>query len=1059
MPGKISYFQSLPEGGKPHVCSEVITIDDFILGVKYGKWKHFIEPIRQEPDKAKRDRLKRNIPSVTIGGVFKERQQDKLIEHSGFICVDIDKFNDKSALLSDPYTYALFQSASGGGIAVIVRVNPDKHKEAYRWLEHYYYATFGISVDPAPKNVASLRYVSFDPEIFVNTRSLQSRTKAEKPRKPQSLPVILPTNAVEEMISQVVSSRIDLAPDYDSYLRLGFAIASGFGETGRTYFHQLCHISDKYHSAQADKQYDWCLSGASKSGVSVGTFYFMLKDAGIKIPKVNEKAVQVAALAKKSGRTKDGVAATLVEVQNIDPVEARNIAEQVFDRDDIDLSKVAKDPDQLITSLVEWIRQNHPVRVNSITRMIEESGTEVKKERMNTIYLRARMCFNSKEITKDLVESIIFSDMIHEFNPVTEYIDRNRKRNSSGNIDALIRTIHTDTPNAELWIKKWLVSLIAAYEGSPVRIVLALVGGQNTGKCLAKGTKVMMYDGSTKNAEEILQGDELMGINGEKRTVLSTTNGREQMYEVVQKNGDPYTVNESHILSLKNRITGQVKNISVKEYVSRYGRSSSKWRGYKSTIRGSFKNLKVDPYLLGVWLGDGKSDLSCGVMIESMKNEVVDYLMEYCKTNGLFLSKYTQEKSKSDSYNIVSSFGSGTGKKDKKNLKHTMIDMGVSKNKHIPIDYKLSSEKQRLELLAGIIDTDGFFGGHYYEIIQRRKTLAYDIVFLCRSLGFKTTVTEKSINMTTYYRVYFSGDLSVVPVRISYKKCLKKNRNNALLTDITVIKKSVDDYYGFEIDGDKLFLLGDFTVTHNTEWFRRLLPGSLSKYYAESKLDSGKDDEILMTQKLIVMDDEMGGKSKHDEKRFKELTSKSIFSLRAPYGRYNEDFKRLAVLCGTSNDQSIINDPTGNTRILPVRVLGIDHEAYNAIDKDELFMECVRLHESGFDWQLTKNQIIDLGHVSGDYETIPFERELIQKFFKSGETGGGYSEWLTSSEIKDYIETHTAQKIGNLRRFGIELVNVLGQSQIKSRDGISSRCYCIIRNKDPKPSGEQDLPF
>jgi hypothetical protein len=726
MSGKISYFQSFPEKGKAHVCSEIISVDDFISGVKYGKWKHLIEPIRMEPDKAKRDRLKRNIPSVTIGGVFKEREQDKLIEHSGFICVDIDKFNDKTALLSDPYTYALFQSASGGGIAVVVKVNPDKHKESYRWLEHYYYSTFGISVDPAPKNVASLRYVSYDPDIFVNTRSLQSRTKAEKPRKPQSLPVILPTNAVEEMISQVVSSRIDLAPDYDSYLRLGFAIASGFGENGRAYFHQLCHISDKYHSAQADKQYDWCLAGSGKSGVSVGTFYWMLKDAGIKIPKVNERAVQVAALAKKSQRTKEGVIATLIEVQNVSPDEAKNIADQVFERDDIDLSKVAKDPDQLIPSLVEWIRQNHPVRVNSITRMLEENGTEVKKERLNTIYLRARMCFNSKEITQQLVESILFSDMIMDFNPVTEYIDRNRKRNSSGNVDALIRTINTDTPNAELYIKKWLVSLIAAYEGTPVRIVLALVGGQNTGK---------------------------------------------------------------------------------------------------------------------------------------------------------------------------------------------------------------------------------------------------------------------------------------------------------------------------------------------TEFFRRLLPGGLSKYYAESKLDSGKDDEILMTQKLIVMDDEMGGKSKHDEKRFKELTSKSIFSLRAPYARYNEDFKRLAVLCGTSNDQSIINDPTGNTRILPVRVLGIDHEAYNAIDKDELFIELVRMHESGYDWQLSKDQIIDLGSVSGDYETIPFERELIQKFFKRGELGGGYTEWLTSSEIKDYIETHTAQKIGNMRRFGIELVNVLGQSEVKSRDGINSRCYCVIKNKDPKPNNDQDLPF
>ena len=86
-------------------------------------------------------------------------------------------------------------------------------------------------------------------------------------------------------------------------------------------------------------------------------------------------------------------------------------------------------------------------------------------------------------------------------------------------------------------------------------------------------------------------------------------------------------------------------------------------------------------------------------------------------------------------------------------------------------------------------------------------------------------------------------------------------------------------------------------------------------------MDAGKDDDLLMTQKLIVMNDEMGGKSKQDEKRFKELTSKAIFSLRAPYARNNEDFKRLAVLCGTSNDKEVINDPTGNTRILPVEVL------------------------------------------------------------------------------------------------------------------------------------------
>jgi predicted P-loop ATPase len=229
-----------------------------------------------------------------------------------------------------------------------------------------------------------------------------------------------------------------------------------------------------------------------------------------------------------------------------------------------------------------------------------------------------------------------------------------------------------------------------------------------------------------------------------------------------------------------------------------------------------------------------------------------------------------------------------------------------------------------------------------------------------------------------------------------------------------------------------------------TEWFRRLLPNDLKKYYAESKLDAGKDDDILMCQKLIVMDDEMGGKSKQDEKRFKELTSKSIFSLRAPYARSNEDFKRLAVLCGTSNDPEIINDPTGNTRILPIEVLSIDHELYNSIDKDELFMEAYRAFTNGDEWQLNKDELALLDGVGQDFQSIAYERELIYKFFKSADSGG-YSEWLTATEIKDYVESNTKQKIHSMRKFGMELAKVFGKSRSKSVNGVILNRYEVIR--------------
>ena len=451
---RISIFYGFPAKGQPHLSTESLSIKEFLNGIKYGKWQGLVEPIRIEKDKEKRDKLKTKLPAVTVGGLFKERLQDEIIEHSGFICVDIDHFSDKTALLQDPYTYALFRSVSGNGIAIVVKVNPDKHKESYRWLESYYYACYGISVDPAPKNPASLRFVSFDSETFINENSKKSKTKTLKQKRIKSEPIVLDSGQVSDLIADVKYKGINIAPDYDDYLKLGFALANGFGEGGRDYYHALCQVSEKYDSQQCDKQFDRCLKGANKSGITVGTFYFMLKDNGIKLPKGNESAVQIAAMAKKSGRSKEVVTNQLMTINNVPKDEAEKIASEVFSRDDINLSDVARDPDQLIPSLLSWLTTNHPIRLNAITRMIEENGSEVKRERMNTIYLKARMAFNSKEVTKDLIESIIFSDNTPEFNPIEEYINKNRNRNNTGNVDAICKSIRTNTVDAELFIKK-----------------------------------------------------------------------------------------------------------------------------------------------------------------------------------------------------------------------------------------------------------------------------------------------------------------------------------------------------------------------------------------------------------------------------------------------------------------------------------------------------------------------------------------------------------------------------------------------------------------------------
>lgn len=195
--------------------------------------------------------------------------------------------------------------------------------------------------------------------------------------------------------------------------------------------------------------------------------------------------------------------------------------------------------------------------------------------------------------------------------------------------------------------------------------------------------------------------------------------------------------------------------------------------------------------------------------------------------------------------------------------------------------------------------------------------------------------------------------------------------------------------------------------TGKTEFYRRLLPKELQPYYAESKLDKGKDDEILMTQCLVIMDDELGGKSKTEASKIKNITSAQFWYLRRPYAEHNEKLLRLAVLCGTSNILKVYGfDPTPNRRIIPIEVEDIDRVLYNSIDKTELFMEAYRLYRDGFDWRVTRADMDYLNKDHERYEHIIKERELIERFYEpSDETP------MTTTDMIVEIELATRQRI------------------------------------------------
>lgn len=359
---------------------------------------------------------------------------------------------------------------------------------------------------------------------------------------------------------------------------------------------------------------------------------------------------------------------------------------------------------------------------------------------------------------------------------------------------------------------------------------LVVIGKPGTGKCLAEGTPVIMFDGTVKLVEQIKEGDLIMGDDSKPRTVLSTTFGEDRMYKVTQKRGDSYTVNEPHILSLicRRPYCGYKKGDKVDIPVSEYINKSTAWKerffGYKAPVDFPYQKVPLDPYMFGYWLGDCSS---YGAAITTVDNEVLKYFEDKLNDLSLFLKSKPQDPI---THRIVQTNGP---KKFGNQFLNMLRDYNLIKNKHIPLCYKANDRQTRLEVLAGFIDADGHYDirSNGYDIAQKSEVIIDDIIYICRSLGLsanKRECVKRCLNSPghegTYYRVFVQGNISEIPCHIARKKADQKDKKKCCLsTGISVDYVGDGKYYGFEIDGNHRFLLGDFTVTHNTTLIASLL--------------------------------------------------------------------------------------------------------------------------------------------------------------------------------------------------------------------------------------------
>lgn len=381
------------------------------------------------------------------------------------------------------------------------------------------------------------------------------------------------------------------------------------------------------------------------------------------------------------------------------------------------------------------------------------------------------------------------------------------------------------------------------------------------GKCLGKGTKILMFDGTLKKVEDIRVGDLLMGDDSTPRKVLSLARGRENMYWVRQNRGIDYRVNESHILSLRKQ--EEVLDIELKKYISSSDTFKRNYKGYKVAVEFEEKSLPIDPYFVGIWMCWNDTCWShCGINLRgAFPKEIEDYLTFFAKENQYKVEKqyaffdfcpHSQgSQATMPLMTILQKEGLHIGRRVLNPGKYTII--------YIPEKYLHASKENRLALLAGIIDAEGKYlkGKNAYKIYSPFvEDYIHQVKFLADTLGFQTELVKEKNRHLTSLSIY--GDIATIPVKVAGKKAISiSTKNNIGTTKISVEFDKEDEYFGFEIDGNRRFLLEDCTVTHNTAFTLTVARNAAVGKGTPVAFFSLEMAAVQLTQRLICSEAEL----------------------------------------------------------------------------------------------------------------------------------------------------------------------------------------------------------
>lgn len=461
-----------------------IPLDFFLEKIRDGFWQDLVIPIRTITDEDKRKQHKAKVPYVTISGIFGDvRNKDNLKLHSGFISMDIDKLGSEvngtmQLLKQDPYCYSAFTSISGTGVCALFKIDQDRHLDAFLGIADYLLKKYQIVIDPSGKDTSRPRFVSYDPELFINENCLLFKKYLPKEKKRKINSTIFVQTEFDEVINKMVAAGVSCVEDYRDWLAISFGLADQFGEAGRQYFHALSSCSSKYETSMCDRQYTHAIKREGRNGskVTIATIYWFAKQAGINIH--SEKTKKISAITssqKRAGLDSAQIINNLKKFEGIEDAEA--IVQQAFAAND----NFAKE-ENLIENIRAWLRCNFNLKRNTITRKIENEGAVFEELDFNTIFLEAKILFD--DLTFDLFMKIIMSRNTVQYNPVKEFFENN-KWDGKPRLSQLAECINSHTGTAqwrEKMIIKWVVGIVENIYGGTSELNLILVGKKNTGK-------------------------------------------------------------------------------------------------------------------------------------------------------------------------------------------------------------------------------------------------------------------------------------------------------------------------------------------------------------------------------------------------------------------------------------------------------------------------------------------------------------------------------------------------------------------------------------------------